>query len=138
MNNLNLSDYAYEKFLEFLKNKNLQTAINDMIVWTEASMDDVVDTYLTMFLSTVEINKLDKNDLDNLKMAIMEIRSVAPEYPINPHAIPILTDEFIKENVLHKLKKHGGEDKFWTLENKPVESNNNPMFNRFKKMAGVK
>ena len=122
MNELNISDYAYEKFLEFLKNKKLQDTISDMTVFMNAtSIDDVVDTCLTMFLTTIEISKLNKDDLNNLKIAIKEIRSVAPQYPINHEVVPEPTNEFLKKKLTDKLDKFG-----YVADD------------RFKKMAGVK
>lgn len=97
-----LSTYAETKFTEFLKNKNIQNTINDMIVWLNVvSDDDILQIYLTMFLTTVEVSKLTKHDLELLKKQILEIRSVELTYPIiQQDKIPILTDSFIKEKIL--------------------------------------
>lgn len=100
-----LSTYAHKKFLEFLKNKETQNIINDMIVWSNVtSDDDILQIYLTMFLSTVEVTKLAKHDLELFKKRILEIRSVELIYPIiQQDHIPALTDIFIKEKILENV-----------------------------------
>lgn len=104
MNENKLSTYADEKFVKFLKNKNIQNTINDMIVWLNVvSDDDILQIYLTMFLSTVEVDKLAKHDLELLKQQIAEIRAAKITYPIvQQDSIPTLTRAFIKDKILEK------------------------------------
>ena len=81
MNVPKLSTYAREKFIKFLKNKKTQVTINDMIICMNiSSMDSIMNLYLTMFLATIEIDKLDKTDIDVLKNEIKNVRSKKSKY----------------------------------------------------------
>lgn len=101
-----LSVYASKKFVEFLKNKNTQNAIDDMIVWLNITSDeDIIQIYLTMFLAAVEFNKLSSNDLKLLKKQLSSIRSNVIVYPKEIRDdLPDLTDSFIKTKILEKAE----------------------------------
>ena len=101
-----LSQYAEEQFVKFLKNKTLQTSINDMVVYMNMmDIDDVIDVCMAMFLTNVDISKLHPNDLNILKSEIRNIRSVKPQYPIYyADVIPEPTDEFLTTKFEERAK----------------------------------
>jgi transcription termination factor NusB len=106
MENDRLSKYAKNKLAEFLKNKNLLQKVQDLIVWTNVTdKQEIKNLLMTIFLSTVEVSKLSKTDLDILKTKLYEIRLTPITYPIiQQDKIPLLTDDFIKTKCIGKDK----------------------------------
>lgn len=118
MNQPKLSKYTEEKFVEFLKNKSIQDTINDVIIFSGiTSVDEIEQIFLTMFLTTVSISKLSKEDLELLKLRIKEIRSVEVVYPpIKDHVLPEPTDEFIKNTIKNKVDNGYKELKYGKIQ----------------------
>lgn len=106
-----LSKYAETNFINFLKNKTIQETINNIVIFKNiASIDEIVDICLTMFLSTIEINKLNGTDLELLKNEIKKVRSVELNYDLTKFIettykkLPNPTDKFIIDEVLKRTK----------------------------------
>ena len=104
MENNRLSNYAKSKLSEFFKNKNLLQNVQDLIVWNNVTdKQEIKNVLMTIFLSTVEVSKLNKTDLDILKTKLYEIRSTSMTYPIiQQDKIPLLTE-------MEKYRKKFGE-----------------------------
>jgi hypothetical protein len=110
MKKLNTSDYVNDKFIEFLKNKEIQNTINDIIVFLNVtSVDDMTEICFTMFLANIEINKLSETDLGVIRDEIKNIRSVPIHYRQKDFdsdvykGVPNPTDEFIKNTIKEKV-----------------------------------
>jgi hypothetical protein len=75
-----LSKYAEEEFAKFVQNKHLQEQLSDLIGYRRLyDIDEICKICLDMFLTQIEISKLDPYDMDLLKLEIRHIRSI----PIN-------------------------------------------------------
>src|ERR1035437_8723244 len=100
-----LSQYAEEQFVKFLKNKAIQTSIGDMIVYMNImNFDDVIEVCITMFLANVDVSKLHPDDLEILKYTIRNIRSMDIQYPLNTDVYPEPTYDFIKSKLEERFK----------------------------------
>lgn len=70
-----LSPYANKKFREFLQNEEVLNKINkSLVIFNITSMDVISSICLSVFLTLIDVNKLNKNDVEMLKQAISHVR----------------------------------------------------------------